>query len=178
MSDLGLGKVIEGDQQRDAIHVAVCPVVASHNMRPGAHVGFVDGSRELVAYVDNTIGVIDPFFPEGTIIKKGQRIFLFLYPGSITSLRHDWTHPAFSDCVSDAVARSETRLREIADMLEVHYEDVISPNFEVVCGDYINNGEDIRDLWYDVQEEFWLHRKVVTGEDVPEDHRGGFTCSC
>lgn len=45
---LGLGKIITTPQQRDAIHVAVAPVVANSELKPGQRVGFVrEGSIVL-----------------------------------------------------------------------------------------------------------------------------------
>ena len=38
-ADLGLGKIITTPQKRDAIHVAVVPVVASTTLKPGTRVG-------------------------------------------------------------------------------------------------------------------------------------------
>lgn len=91
-----LGKLIEAGQQRDAIHIAVAPVIAEHVLAPGVHVGFaVEGNTELVGCGAKVkLGVVDPFLKE--VVLKGQRFWMFLYPQTITSLRHDWTHPAFS----------------------------------------------------------------------------------
>lgn len=42
MSDLKLGEVItDTSQQRDAIHIAVAPVIAAKQLHAGQHVGFV-----------------------------------------------------------------------------------------------------------------------------------------
>ncbi|QJW94217.1 hypothetical protein [Frigoriglobus tundricola] len=91
-----LGQLIEdGDRRRDAIHIAVAPVTAEERLAPGQHVGLVqDGNLELVGPCDRTIGIVDPFLAEA--VEPGQRFWLFLYPGTITGLRHVWTHPVFA----------------------------------------------------------------------------------
>jgi hypothetical protein len=91
-----LGRLIEdGDRRRDAIHIAVAPVTAAQRLAPGQHVGLVrDGDTELVGPCDCPIGVVDPFL--AGLVEPGQRFWLFLYPGTITGLRHVWTHPAFT----------------------------------------------------------------------------------
>ncbi|HEY7426992.1 MAG TPA: hypothetical protein VH682_22345 [Gemmataceae bacterium] len=91
-----LGQLIEdGDRRRDAIHIAVAPVTAAHRLAPGQHVGLVqEGNPERVGPCDRNIGVVDPFL-KGEV-EPGQRFWLFLYPGTITGLRHVWTHPAFT----------------------------------------------------------------------------------
>lgn len=91
-----LGRLIDdGDRRRDAIHIAVAPVMAAELLAPGQPVGFVEpGNMELVGPCAERIGIVDPFLTAS--VAPGQRFWLFLYPGSITGLRHVWTHPAFS----------------------------------------------------------------------------------
>jgi ABC-type nitrate/sulfonate/bicarbonate transport system substrate-binding protein len=85
-----VGKLIDSDARRDAIHVAVAPVEAAEDLQPGQHVGLVAG---LASGTVAAIGVVDPFLTEA--VRKGQRFWLFLYPNTVTTLRHVWTHPAF-----------------------------------------------------------------------------------
>jgi hypothetical protein len=91
-----LGQLIkDGDRRRDAIHIAVAPVTAAEVLRPGQHVGLVrPGDLEAVGPCDKPLGIVDPFLPGP--VEPGQRFWLFLYPNTITGLRHVWTHPAFT----------------------------------------------------------------------------------
>lgn len=84
-----VGRLVEGMPGRDAIHVAVVPVTNASGMvlRPGDHVDR-DG-----CHARERVGVVDPFLTAP--VRPGERFWLFLYPATITSLRHVWTHPAF-----------------------------------------------------------------------------------
>ena len=89
-----LGSVITPAEKRDAIHLAVEPVRAAETLRPGDHVGFLaDGSVGLKD--KNTIGIVDPFLTRP--VKKDEWFWRVVYPREITSLRHVWSHPAFTD---------------------------------------------------------------------------------
>lgn len=92
-----LGKLLDGPMPRDAIHIAVACVKVAHRMDPSQRAHFVPGHGcELVEGCrdnEECIGLIDPFLREA--VDKGRYCWLFLFPGTITNLRHVWSHPAF-----------------------------------------------------------------------------------
>jgi hypothetical protein len=88
-----LGNLPDDDARRDAVHIAVAPVVAGSRLQPGRRVGLASDGRAYSVQVEQ-IGVVDPFLTEP--VEAGQRFWLFLYPNTVTSLRHVWTHPAFT----------------------------------------------------------------------------------
>lgn len=112
MEQLHLGQIITTPQERDAIHIAVVPVTAAHMMAPGQRVGLDDAGMANARF--DYVGVIDPFLRVN--VEAGQQCWLYLEPGSITSLRHDWTHPAFPAVPIPAIDRSasEQWLRDFA----------------------------------------------------------------
>jgi len=103
MSVPAVGRLIEGEAYRDALHIAVAPVEAGEYLEPGERVYIGAGGVALVqardGFVARTppVGVVDPFL--ATAVYTGQRFWLFLFPATITSLRHVWTHPAFGNVV-------------------------------------------------------------------------------
>lgn len=105
-----LGTLIDEHQGRDAIHLAVEPVVAGEQLFAGAHVGILNIDGVLTAFHANPlekaggpklkhVGVVDPFLE--TAVEEGQRFWLVVYPRVITSLRHVWTHPDFPNLTQD-----------------------------------------------------------------------------
>lgn len=85
--------IADGERRRDAIHVAVAPVEAIQSLMPGQRVGLV-GGPDFAGDSLEPIGIVDPFLTGP--VQKGEHFWLFLFPHSVTSLRHAWTHPAFS----------------------------------------------------------------------------------
>lgn len=95
-----LGFVLFPEQgARDAIHLAVEPVIAGHQLKVGENIGIKDGKAVSHKYVKNRdvklLGVVDPFLTRS--VEEGERFWLVVYPRQITSLRHVWAHPDFAD---------------------------------------------------------------------------------
>lgn len=183
-----LGTIIDKTAGRDAIHLAVEPVVAAQKLYPGQDVGFVEGGA---GPCDSPLGIVDPFL-KGPVF-PGQRFWLIVYPRQITSLRHVWSHPAFPDeqPTADQKERSERWLRNFCDNADCpDYEIVVAiaaglPVPEV--GDYGKAGENCgdyllirgRDAHGDIPPEFWDHVEVVTGKKIDPDYRASyFSCTC
>lgn len=175
MSDtLKLGAFITEPQQRDAVHIAVAPVEAAERLDPGTHVGFV--SAGTVGRASPTkIGVIDPFLREA--VPRGARVWLFLYPGTITTLRHEWTHPAFQG-VAPETGRSALWIQEFAEDMNVTYEEMMEAARDWVRhGHHFSRGGDFEGQ--QVPDEFWDHYQVVTGTLVPRERKESFfSCAC
>lgn len=91
LETLGTAPISEGSG-RDAIHLAVEPVIAGETLLAGMHIGLRDG-RAYNSEVLQHVGIVDPFVRAP--ILTGQKFWLVVYPRQITSLRHVWTHPAF-----------------------------------------------------------------------------------
>jgi len=196
VSDIGLGKLIVGSANRDAIHIAVAPVTATETLFPGNYLVFCEhGSVDKVKAVDrgdDYVGVVDPFLQH--VVLPGERFWMYLKPGSITSLRHDWTHPDFrEDAVVPKVvdkSASESWLRSFCSTADC-------PDYAVVLaaavGDpvaevggygeqaYYNDGEYLtfigREAHSEIPDEFWEHVEVVTGKKCTLRPKY-FSCSC
>lgn len=97
MDKTELGHLLTGTEGRDAIHVAVTPMEAAEMLKPGQRVCVIDGKGyPCQSWVTNRRtfhGVVDPYLEDAVL--TGQRFYLCLPPGTVTSLRHVWTHPDF-----------------------------------------------------------------------------------
>lgn len=191
MENLGLGRLITSkNQQRDAIHIAVAPVVANMDLEPGQHIGFVKkGNIELVGVVKNPIGVVDPFLRKK--VRQHDRFWILLYPGSIISLRHEWVHPDFPvpvqkieipelhlSNVGYKAAEAIRWLEDYAAKLGITYMTLMD-----AAAEYLRNGidycggEEFEGAYTD--DEFWDNFQTATGRYVDEDDRGNFfRCAC
>ena len=170
-----LGTIIGETEKRDAIHLAVEQAIAAHQLRPGEDVGFVHGA---VGHCDKPLGIVDPFLK--TFVKKGERFWLVLYPRTITSLRHVWSHPDFpeDDGLTQRRLESKTWIENYARTFPVRYEELLERAAEwVASGEYWCEGGRFEGEY--VNDEFWVHYEIVTGRTVESSKRGNFfTCSC
>ena len=172
-----IGKLLTGNEQRDAIHIALLPVQAKIDLRPGEHAS-KDGNHI------HPIGIVDPYLQ--TTIRPGEWFWLFIYPKTITSLRHVWTHPDLNDLPDAVVFKSMSLdiqktfskdwIEKYANNIGIGYEQLLSD-----ADDYVNFGHlsSHGGLYegHTTDPKFWDHYEVI--RDTKVDHRDNFfSCSC
>lgn len=179
--DIGIGKLIDKERERDAIHMAVASVVASCRLFVGQHIGIDDKGMATADNVEH-IGIVDPFLPQHRI-ETGERFWMFLYPGSITSIRHDWTHPKLESTPDKAA--SEAWLRQYAVSVNSYlaeesedsaYHTLMS---DLAQGAITYHGIDMhgRDDLIDA-DELRHHAQIILGKPINYDSFEYFSCTC
>lgn len=97
-----LGMIHFKPEGRDAIHLAVEPVVAGMNLEVGEKIGIIEGTAyktgASVYTKDGEIkapyhGIVDPFLPRGP--QQLEKFWFVMAPRMVASLRHVWEHPDF-----------------------------------------------------------------------------------
>lgn len=182
-----LGTIIGEGEARDAIHLAVEPVIANEWLEPGQHVG-LDQSGLATASAKH-LGIVDPFLKRP--VQKGQRFWMVVYPRQITSLRHVWVHPDFpatpdlpAAAPKSGVDASWQWIRDYADGLTLHWatlmdgaDDWVASNDGSGWGDYLVQGGTLEGE--STSPEFWHHYQIVRGVVVPTAVQTNFfSCSC
>lgn len=176
-ADIGIGKLIDQERGKDAIHVAVAPVEAAYPLIVGSHVCILPDGK--AGYGTGSIGIVDPFLMVAP--KAGDLFYLFLYPGSITSLRHEWVHPAFERKPEPEAPKNASRqwIEGFADRIGTSYEYLMKgADAYVADGSYLNMGsnETYGDYYHEMPT-FWNHYSALTGKVVNETG-SFFSCAC
>jgi hypothetical protein len=174
--------------RRDAIHFAVAPAVAAHDLVRGSRVGFV-GESSMVGSTNpgKEIGVVDPF--RRYDVPAGETFWLMLFPNTITGIRHTWSHPAFADEDVPGTTKANTEQRqkaasfliELAAELKMPYAELV----EILR--QCNGGIDVHVLpfytpdrlcdEYD-RRHMWRCWEIVSGERAKDLNAYVFRCSC
>lgn len=178
-----IGTFLEHDRERDAVHIAIIPVVAGEQLQPGQKVAMVDGKAMKSGH--DVVGVVSPYLFRPA--EPGERVWLFLWPQTITNMRHRWASPAFPEqgdpAPPEQIGESTRWLYKFADDHGANYDDLVQGAASGAGCTFIGhdqhgplgNGE------IDVDPvEFWRHVEVVTGCRFSRAHREGtyFGCSC
>lgn len=188
-----VGHLIPSEEkvERDAIHVAVLPVIASMNLKRACWLEFT--YEDNIQHVTNArswalaVGVADPFH-QRINIEVGTRFLMFMKPNTITGLRHDWTHPALEKAMGQRMKQelldlpsSKTWLENLAASCDMTYSALIEELTSVARGEseYIHIGVDTPEAAY--SEEIWEHYEKITNTVVPASikrHGAPFSCAC
>lgn len=100
-SDPRLGHIPVDGSGRDAVHIAVVPMIVRERIALGQH---IDVMPRVVLYAAgisaDCIGIVDPFV--AALAFDGDRICMFLWPYTITGLAYHSTHPTLADTAQSA----------------------------------------------------------------------------
>lgn len=179
---LKIGSPIDCEQFRDAIHVAVAPVVAGEGLNPAERIA-LNGNGEAVR-AKKAVGIVDPYLQSP--IRKGQKFWMFLMPGSVTSLRHEWTHPAFREqaiaapALSNEVDESVAWLKNFANEdVGLRYDRILEIGREAITsGSAFVGGDNEQDVFNEQKDEFLKHVAIVLGLKSPDRNDVYFSCAC
>ena len=192
-----MGAILPDDVSgRDAVHVAVISAVAGDELFPADDVGIAsttqDGEGEPVARTDaaKLIGIVDPFLKSSA--KAGQRFWLFVYPRTITGLKHVWTHPDVASQLSAAPVKPEygpLDVQNSEDWLQDYCRNTLDTSYvafmrtmtdlrpndlkhDTICLDNDISGN------RDIPDEMWHHIEVVSGRKFTGKRPSFFHCAC
>ncbi len=169
MKDLRIGEIIRGVQERDAIHMAVAPMEAGAPLKPGMRVGVRDGKAVAM---QPFLGIVDPFLESPVLV--GQRFWLFLFPGSITSLRHEWTHPDFAESRRPPDDPMALRVLEsFAERIGESHDTTMDYLGQMATEGYIYGDTE----YNEIPSEVWDAYECIAGVKVANRAKY-FSCSC
>lgn len=175
--EVNLGELTKIGALRDAIHLAVAPVVANEELYPGQHIGIVNLEQNLVGRTNKNIGIVDPFLSFG--VEKGDSFWMILYPQTITSLRHEWSHPEFEDKEDPEMETIIQYFKDIADTCGTTFDELLEiaaayvrdqSNYEM------DNTESYKSVNWSL---FWkCYEKYISRKLDKKDLYAPFSCSC
>ena len=185
-----LGTIIK-DGGRDAIHLAVEPIIAGESLMPGSNIGISGGKAYIAGDGIKALGIADPFLQ--SMINQGEKFWLIVYPRQITSLRHVWEHPDFESKVLEPkkdTQYSEQWLRNWCNNTDdaPTYEDLIG----VMTDGEVSESEGYGQRWSnegdyllsrgcdasgEIPLEVWIHVEAVTGRKL-SSYPSYFSCTC
>lgn len=177
MTDIKLGSLISGEARRDAIHIALAPVTAGEELMPGEHVG-LNSDGQAVTTATKCIGIVDPFLTKR--VSPGEQCWMMLYQFTVTGMRHQWSHPEFSEddkkytIIETALKIAAKQfIHDVADEFCLTYQGLMDAAERWITDEeYLHGGSELQGS---VPEEFWDHYEILTGKRG----RGSFfSCAC
>ncbi len=179
-----IGTILGDDVKKDAIHIAVLPVVAQERLKPGARVGFVDGTNHVGSTLESDVfGIIDPFLQRD--VRAGEKCFVFLLPNTVTGMRHEWEHPLVKDpepkrVDSELKAKYIKVLKDFADEHYLNYDEMMR-DFSLGQTHTQNGGMSAQNAVDDddaLKQKIYMAIEIVLGVEMRDISYGPFSCSC
>ena len=176
--EIKLGKAPVPGEGRDAVHVAIIPAVAGEDLKPGARVGRRLGGDRFFEKVPRIDGIVDPFLSGP--VNQGYMFWLCLFPGTVTGMRHCWSHPHFKEESLAADAPSAESVEWLRANEQEYGYDTSGLLQGIVSGEGYCFGDDNGPYDFARTREFWEHVEGATGRRFYESDRENipFRCAC
>lgn len=179
-----VGTLLDAHCERDAVHIAMMSVKAGERLKPGQRIGFIMGDFEHVGESSDPCGIVDPYL--GDDVEIGQIFLMFMFPGSIVSIRHHWEHPAFNNearaWMEDFVSHINDEANEwvsrhfeltVDEVLDIARKCLEDDDFYSYCLPF-----DTPDRCFTDIEQFWKCFEILTGKKVVDKEVTIFRCAC
>lgn len=178
---------------RDAIHVAILPIIAGARLHRGEPFRIKRGTKNIALSgeyngkystqnrnLSSAVGIIDPYLSTFAV-QEGEACYGFMYPNTITGLHHHWEHPIVDSGDSEReINEHEQWLIGFAEDWNFDYDQLIdaatgNSNYVVALGIDLHSADD---LGAGVEQEFWEHIEGLTGKEISESHKKDMVWSC
>ena len=180
-----VGQLLNGTEKKDAIHVAIYPAIANKTLHPATPVTLLDENQDIAVQCPAGVsfGIVDPFLQKP--VKAGERFYIFVNPNTITSLRHDWTHPALKpdqDVGHDTKEWAKRWMIDLGQKYGMNYDELMWAGEK-----WIDEGKvltvhgtlDITNAWNEEERaKYWECIEIITGKKPPSIEDEPFSCSC
>lgn len=184
--NIRLGKIICLDEPvaRDAVHIAIVPLIAGETLSPGVPIRLSLADKNIAISEPTRyegIGIVDPFI--SPYVRKGERFWCFIYPETITGMRHHWQHPNLDMPDRPISGESHMWLLQFADRWNMDYESMIEEatsrrpsdaGYILARGRDLNSPEQLGED----HDLFWDHLEKMTGMTFDQAHRDAVTWAC
>lgn len=182
-----VGQKITGTKPvyRDALHVAIIPLVAGEDMSPGQKIKLKSPNTDIAVKYDplkdnihrDYIGVVDPMLHENVVM--GERFYGFMKSGVVKGMRHHWDSNQFP--TAGLFIKEEEE--------DVHYKylkqhcESNSLNLEQFL-ETCQTDEDFMTTMrlepddYSMDDVFWYHLEQYTGMEFEDWQRSGPDWEC
>lgn len=188
-----LGTKPNGNEGKDAVHIAIIPIRAAERVFSGMEV-FINKDGEANRCLSNemAVGIVDPFLnKKDDMVEKGSYFWLCLFPKTVTSLRHEWEHPLFPSNFSKNknsdldIAISEKWLQDYVSENCPQWEDKEDKGLSLFL-DFVENerwiyycGKDCHSFKEVIEPDLlFYHLSIVLGKKIDYSYFESFTCSC
>lgn len=162
-NDIKLGTTPGPDAQRDAIHIAIIPVIAGGPLNRGSAVTLNSNGHAIIALDNIGIGLIDPFRLEDEV-ETGSRVWLLLYQAAHTGL----------EATEDQLWMSRYAIE--LGYTYSHVMDAAKKYIDTDGRECLFGGDNLDCV--DLDPSFWQHYKNITGRTGEGIMHSFFRCAC